>query len=150
MIAPVDPYLSQLAEAGCDRLTIHPEAGPHLDRSLRAIRGLGKQAGVALNPATPLPAIEHVLDLVDLVLVMTVNPGFGGQSFIPAMLEKIARLKAMLAGRPVHIQVDGGITAETAPRVVAAGADVLVAGSAVFGSGDYAAAIATLRADVVV
>ncbi len=145
MVAPVDAYLAPFAEAGADRLIVHAEAGPHLDRTLQAIQGLGKKAGVCLNPATPPEAVEWVLDRVDLVLVMTVNPGFGGQRFIPAVLEKIRRLRAMAAGRPLHIEVDGGINAETARDVVAAGADALVAGSAIFGSTDYAAAIEALR-----
>jgi ribulose-phosphate 3-epimerase len=145
MIAPADPFIEAFAEAGADLITVHAEAGPHLDRSLQAIRALGKRAGAALCPATPASAVEHVLDRLDLVLVMTVNPGFGGQTFIPAMLEKIARLRAMLAGRPVHIQVDGGINRASAPAAIAAGADVLVAGSAVFGQPDYRAAIAALR-----
>ncbi|MGB3418296.1 MAG: ribulose-phosphate 3-epimerase [Mesorhizobium sp.] len=132
MIAPADPYLAAFAEAGCDGMTVHAEAGPHLDRSLQTIRNLGKKAGVALNPATPESAIEYVLDRLDLILVMTVNPGFGGQAFIPATLEKIRRVKAMIGGRPIRIQVDGGISPQTAPLVAAAGADVLVAGAAVF------------------
>ncbi|ODT12077.1 MAG: ribulose-phosphate 3-epimerase [Kaistia sp. SCN 65-12] len=132
MISPADPYLSAFAEAGCDGMTIHAEAGPHLDRSLQTIRNLGKKAGVALNPATPESAIEYVLDRLDLILVMTVNPGFGGQAFIPATLEKIRRVKAMIGERPIRIQVDGGISAQTAPLVAAAGADVLVAGAAIF------------------
>ena len=132
MIAPADPYLAAFAEAGCDGMTVHAEAGPHLDRSLQTIRNLGKKAGVALNPATPESAIEYVLDRLDLILVMTVNPGFGGQAFIPATLEKIRRVKAMIGGRPIRIQVDGGISPHTAPLVAAAGADVLVAGAAVF------------------
>ena len=135
MIAPADPYLEAFAKAGADIITIHPEAGPHLERSLTAIRTLGKRAGVALNPGTHEGTIEHVLDKVDLVLAMTVNPGFGGQSFISAMIEKVRRLRAMVAGRPIELQVDGGITPETAPEVVSAGANVLVAGSAVFKGG---------------
>jgi ribulose-phosphate 3-epimerase len=127
---------------------VHAEAGPHLDRSLQAIKALGKKAGVAICPATPESAIEHVLDKLDLILVMTVNPGFGGQKFIPAMLEKIRRLRALSAGRPIPIEVDGGINAETAPLVLEAGANVLVAGSAIFGKSDYAAAIASLRGQV--
>lgn len=145
MIAPVDPYLEAFAAAGADRIVVHTEATIHLDRTLQAIGALGRLAGVALNPATPVTAVEHVLDRIDLVLVMTVNPGFGGQAFIPAMTEKIRRLKAMTAGRGIRIQVDGGITPETAPIAVAAGADVLVAGSAVFGQADYAHAIQALR-----
>ena len=132
MIAPADPYLAAFAEAGADIITIHPEAGPHLERSLSAIRDLGKKAGVALNPATPESAIEYVLDKVDLVLAMSVNPGFGGQSYIPAVTAKIARLRKMIGDRPIDLEVDGGITAETAPFAAGAGANVLVAGSAVF------------------
>ncbi len=135
MIAPADPYLEDFAKAGADVLTIHPEAGPHMDRSLRLIRSLGCKAGVALNPATHESVIEHVLDTVDLVLVMSVNPGFGGQSFIPAAVEKVRRVRAMIGERPIHIQVDGGVTPDTAPLVAGAGADVLVAGSAVFKGG---------------
>ena len=135
MIAPVDPYIAAFADAGADVLTAHVEAGPHLDRTLQAIRAAGCRAGVALNPATPAEAIACVLDRIDLVCVMTVNPGFGGQSFIPAMVPKIRRLREMIGDRPVHVEIDGGVTAETAPAVVAAGADVLVAGSAVFAGG---------------
>jgi ribulose-phosphate 3-epimerase len=145
MIAPADPYLEAFTKAGADLITVHAEAGPHLDRSLQVIRGLGKKAGASLCPATPASAIEHVLDRLDLVLVMTVNPGFGGQAFIPAMCEKIRRLRAMIGSRPIHIEVDGGINTETAPSVLAAGADVLVAGSAVFGQRDYGRAMAALR-----
>lgn len=145
MIAPVDPYLEAFAQAGADRLTVHAEACPHLDRTLQAIGNLGKSAGVALNPSTPESVIAYVLDRIDLVLVMTVNPGFGGQAFIPAMLEKIRRLRAMLGARPVHIEVDGGITPETAPLVLEAGANALVAGSAIFGAPPYEQAIAALR-----
>ena len=150
MISPVDPYLEAFAEAGADSLTVHPEAGAHLHRTLQAIRRLGKRSGVALNPATPADVLEHVLDDIDLVLVMTVNPGFGGQRFISGMIEKIAKLRAMIDARPrpVALQVDGGINAETAPLALNAGADVLVAGSAVFngGAGRYAQNIADLRA----
>ena len=135
MIAPADPYLAAFAEAGADIITVHTEAGPHLHRSLQTIRGLGKRAGVAINPGTPESAIEPVLDLVDLVLVMSVNPGFGGQAFIPAVCEKIRRITAMTAGREIDIQVDGGITAETAPAAAQAGANVLVAGSAALKGG---------------
>jgi ribulose-phosphate 3-epimerase len=135
MIAPADPYLEAFAKAGSDIITVHAEAGPHLDRSLQAIRALGKKAGVSLNPSTPESAIEFVLDRLDLILVMTVNPGFGGQAFIPAMVDKIARLRKMIGGRKIWLEVDGGVTPETAPQVVAAGADVLVAGSAVFKGG---------------
>ena len=146
MISPADPYIEAFASAGSDIITVHAEAGPHLDRSLRLIRSLGKRAGVSLNPATPESAIAYVLDLVDLVLVMTVNPGFGGQSFIPAMVDKVARLRAMIGDRPIEIEVDGGIRPDTAGRIAAAGATVLVAGSAVFGQPDYAKAIAEIRA----
>jgi ribulose-phosphate 3-epimerase len=148
MIAPADPYLEAFAAAGADTITIHPEAGPHLDRSLQTIRGLGKRAGAALNPATPVSAIEHVVDRLDLVLVMTVNPGFGGQSFIGAMLDKIAQVRALVAGRPIDIEVDGGVTPETAGKVAAAGANALVAGSAIFkgGAAAYAGNIAAIRA----
>jgi ribulose-phosphate 3-epimerase len=135
MIAPVDPYLKAFAEAGADIITIHAEAGPHLDRSLQAIRELGCKAGVSLNPSTPPDVLEYVLDRLDLILVMSVNPGFGGQSFLTSQLPKIARLRQMIGDRPIHLQVDGGITPQTAPAVVAAGADVLVAGSAVFRGG---------------
>ncbi|WP_439599226.1 ribulose-phosphate 3-epimerase [Falsiroseomonas sp.] len=147
MIAPADPYLAAFAEAGADLISLHPEAGPHLHRSLQTIRALGKQAGVVLNPGTPVEAVAPVLDLCDLVLVMSVNPGFGGQSFIRSQLQKIAALRAMIAatGRDIALQVDGGVTAATAPDCLAAGADVLVAGTAVFGAPDYAAAIGALR-----
>jgi ribulose-phosphate 3-epimerase len=147
MIAPADPYLTAFAEAGADLISLHPEAGPHLHRSLQTIRGLGKKAGVVLNPATPVAAVEHVLDLVDLILVMTVNPGFGGQSFLDGQLPKIAALRRMIdaTGREIALQVDGGVTAKTAPRCIEAGADVLVAGTAVFGAPDYAAAIGALK-----
>ncbi|WP_333670344.1 ribulose-phosphate 3-epimerase [Elioraea tepidiphila] len=145
MIEPVDPYLEAFAKAGADRIIVHVEASTHLDRTLQVIAALGKTAGVSLNPATPACMVAHVLDRVDLVLVMTVNPGFGGQRFIPAQLEKIRELRRMIGDRPIRIEVDGGITPETAPLVVEAGASVLVAGSAVFGAGDYAAAIAALR-----
>ncbi len=145
MIAPVDAYIEPFAKAGADRIVVHAEATTHLDRTLQAIQGQGKLAGVSLNPATPESVVEYVLDRIDLILVMTVNPGFGGQKFIPATLEKIRRLRAMTAGRPIRIQVDGGITKETAPLAIEAGASVLVAGSAVFGQSDYARAIAALR-----
>ncbi|MTH99459.1 ribulose-phosphate 3-epimerase [Roseibium sp. RKSG952] len=135
MIAPCDPYLEAFAKAGSDIITVHAEAGPHLDRSLQAIRNLGKKAGVSLNPSTPESVLEYVLDRLDLVLVMTVNPGFGGQKFIGAMVEKVRRIKSMIADRPIDIQIDGGITPETAPLVTRAGANVLVAGSAVFKGG---------------
>jgi len=145
MIAPCDPYLEAFAKAGADRITVHAEAGPHLHRSLQAIRALGKKAGVALNPGTPETAVEYVIDLVDLVLVMSVNPGFGGQSFIPSTIEKVRRISAMAGGRPIDIEVDGGVSPETAPQVARAGANVLVAGSAVFKGGAYRANIAAIR-----
>jgi len=147
MIAPADPYLDVFARAGADVITVHAEAGPHLDRSLQHIRSLGKQAGVALCPATPEEAVAHVLDRVDLILVMTVNPGFGGQAFIPAMAAKIRRIRALIGDRPIRLEVDGGITPETAAVAAGAGADVLVAGSAVFRGGPaaYAANIAAIR-----
>ena len=147
MIEPCDPFLEAFAKAGADRVTVHAEATRHLDRSLQAIQALGKKAGVALNPATPLCTIEHVLDRLDLVLVMTVNPGFGGQAFIPAMLDKVAEAKRMLAGRGIEIQVDGGVSPQTAPSLRDAGVTAMVAGSSVF-KGDaaaYAANIAALR-----
>jgi ribulose-phosphate 3-epimerase len=145
MIDPVDPYLQAFADAGADIITVHAEAGQHLDRTLQVIRGLGKKAGVSLNPATPESVIAYVLDKVDLILVMSVNPGFGGQSFIPAQVDKIRRIKEMVGSRPIEIEVDGGITADTARACVAAGAGVLVAGTAVFGTPDYAKNIAKLR-----
>lgn len=145
MIAPADPYLAAFAEAGSDIITIHAEAGPHLNRSLQAIRGLGKRAGVSLNPSTPESVIEYVLDEIDLVLVMSVNPGFGNQKFIPSAVEKIRRLRRLIGDRPIEIEVDGGVNAETVSLVAEAGARVLVAGSAVFAGGAYAAAIADLR-----
>jgi ribulose-phosphate 3-epimerase len=148
MIEPCEPFLEAFAQAGADHITIHAEATRHLDRSLHAIRDLGRKAGVALNPATPESAIEYVLDRLDLILVMTVNPGFGGQKFIPATVDKIKRVKAMIGGRNIRIEVDGGIGPETAPIVVAAGADTLVAGSAVFRGepSSYAANIDAIRA----
>ena len=139
MISPCDPYLEAFAKAGSDIITIHAEAGPHLHRSLQAIRALGKKAGVALNPATPESAIEYVLNDVDLILVMTVNPGFGGQKFIAETQEKIRKIKAMIGDRPIDLEVDGGVTAETAPLATAAGANALVAGSAVYRGGTEAA-----------
>ncbi len=148
MIAPCDPYLEAFAKAGSDIITVHAEAGPHLHRSLQAIRALGKKAGVSLNPATPAAAIEHVIDMVDLILVMSVNPGFGGQAFIPSALEKISHLRAMAAGRPIDIEVDGGVTPDTAAKIAAAGANALVAGSAVFKGGTegaYKANISAIR-----
>ena len=148
MIAPADPYLAAFAEAGADIITIHPEAGPHLERSLSVIRDLGKKAGVALNPSTPESAIEYVLDKVDLILAMSVHPGFGGQSYIPAATAKIAKLRNMIGDRPIDLEVDGGITAETAPFAANAGANVLVAGSAVYKGGpqQYKKNIEAIRA----
>jgi len=148
MISPADPYLEAFAAAGADHIIVHVEAGPHIHRSLQAVRALGKKAGVVLNPGTSESAVEHVIDLVDLILVMSVNPGFGGQAFIPEAVEKVRRLRAMAGGRPIDIEVDGGITPETAPRVIAAGANVLVAGTAVFRGGKpeaYRNNIAALR-----
>ena len=135
MIAPADPYIEAFAKAGADLITVHAEAGPHLHRTLQAIRGHGKRAGVALNMTTPLAVVEHILDGVDLILVMTINPGFGGQKFTPSMVDKVRQARAMIGDRPIHLEVDGGIDPATAPLVAAAGADVLVAGSAVFGGG---------------
>ncbi|SFT66983.1 ribulose-phosphate 3-epimerase [Mesorhizobium sp. YR577] len=146
MITPADPYLAAFADAGCDIITVHAEAGPHLDRSLQAIRNLGKKAGVSLNPSTPESVIEYVLDRLDLVLIMTVNPGFGGQAFIPAMVEKVKRIKALIGDRPIDIEIDGGVSAETAPLVTAAGANVLVAGAAIFKGGSEAAYRANIEA----
>jgi ribulose-phosphate 3-epimerase len=132
MIAPCDPYLEAFAKAGSDIITVHVEAGPHVHRSLQAIRALGKKAGVTMNPATPTDMVELVIDLVDLILVMSVNPGFGGQKFIPAAIDKVRTLRALAGARPIDIEIDGGITPEVTPDVVRAGANVLVAGSAVF------------------
>jgi ribulose-phosphate 3-epimerase len=147
MISPADPYLEAFAKAGADIITVHAEAGPHLHRSVQAIRALGKKAGVALNPATPPDHVAYLLDDIDLVLAMTVNPGFGGQSFIHAVLPKIRQLREMIAGRDIALEVDGGVTAQTAGDCAAAGADYLVAGSAIFkgGPGTYETAIADIR-----
>ena len=145
MINPAQPYLKDYAEAGADIITVHAEADKHLDRSLQLIRSLGKKAGVSLNPNTPETLLEYVLDKVDLILVMSVNPGFGGQKFITTQLEKIQRIRNMIGHRPIELEVDGGLSSETAASVVKAGADVLVAGSAVFNSDDYATAIGALR-----
>ena len=151
MIAPVDPYIEAFAAAGADIITAHVEAGPHIHRTLQAIRATGKKAGVALNPGTPAEAVAHLLDLTDLICVMTVNPGFGGQSFLD-MTAKVRALRSMIGDRPIHIEIDGGVTTTTAPLVAAAGADVLVAGSAVFKGGSvanpapYGANIAAIRA----
>ena len=145
MINPAQPHLSDYAEAGADIITVHVEADADLDRSLQIIQGLGKKAGVSLNPSTPETAIEHVIDKVDLILVMTVNPGFSGQSFIASQVEKIRRIKAMIGDRPIEIEVDGGINADNVKMVTEAGANVVVAGNAVFSGDDYAAAIGALR-----
>jgi ribulose-phosphate 3-epimerase len=149
MISPVDPFIEAFAEAGADGITVHPEAGPHIHRTLQLIRSLGKKAGVVLNPGTPIEAIDNLMDLVDLVLIMSVNPGFGGQSFIESQLKKIEQAAARIAktGRDIALEVDGGITPETAKRAIAAGATVLVAGTSVFKGGPsaYAANIAALR-----
>lgn len=138
MISPCDPHLEAFAKAGSDIITVHVEAGPHLHRSLQAIRNLGKKAGVTMNPATPIETIEHVIDVVDLVLVMSVNPGYGGQKYIPAATEKIRRVKALIGNRPIDLEIDGGVTAENAAEVTGAGANALVAGSAVFKGGPSA------------
>jgi ribulose-phosphate 3-epimerase len=135
MIAPVDPYIEAYAKSGADVITAHLESGPHVHRTLQAIRATGKKAGLAINPGTGIDAVGHLLDLTDLICVMTVNPGFGGQKFIASQVEKVRTLRAMIGDRPIHIEIDGGVTVDTAPLVVAAGADVLVAGSAVFSGG---------------
>jgi ribulose-phosphate 3-epimerase len=152
MISPVDAYLEAYAKAGADNITVHVEAGPHIHRSLQAIQSMGKTPGIAINPGTPVEAVAELLDMVGLVCVMTVNPGFGGQSFITNQLDKIARLRQMIGDRPVHIEIDGGISTKTAPMVTKAGADVLVAGAAVFNGGSadqpaaYGANIRAIRA----
>ena len=148
MIAPCDPYLEAFAKAGCDIITVHVESGPHVHRSLQAIRALGKKAGVTLNPGTPVAALENLIDLVDLVLVMSVNPGFGGQAFIPGALDKIAQVRALVGARPIDIEIDGGVTPDNAAAVARAGANALVAGSAVFKGGTveaYRRNIAAIR-----
>jgi ribulose-phosphate 3-epimerase len=147
MISPVDPYIEAFAQAGADIITVHPEAGPHVHRTLQLIRSLGKKAGVVLNPGTPVDALDNLMDLADLILIMSVNPGFGGQSFIESQLKKLeaAAEKIAKSGRDIFLEVDGGITPETAKRAIAAGANVMVAGTAVFKGGDYAANIAALR-----
>lgn len=145
MIDPAQPYLKEYADAGADIITVHAEADKHLDRSLQAIKDLGKKAGVSLNPGTPETVIEYVLDRLDLILVMSVNPGFGGQSFMASQLPKIARIREMIGDRPIELEVDGGVNTDTIKSVVDAGADVLVAGSAVFKGDDYAATIGALR-----
>lgn len=146
MIAPADPYLEAFAKAGSDIITVHAEAGPHLDRSLQYIRSLGKKAGVSLNPSTPEGAIEYVLDKVDLILVMTVNPGFGGQSFIESQCQKISNISKMIGDRPIHLEVDGGVNPATVAAVARAGANALVAGSGVFKGGKYRENIEAIRA----
>jgi ribulose-phosphate 3-epimerase len=145
MIAPCDPYLEAFAKAGADIITVHVESGPHVHRSLQAIRALGKKAGVTMNPGTPVSSVEHVIDLVDLILVMSVNPGFGGQAFIPAAIDKVREVRALVGARPIDIEVDGGINPQNAGQVIAAGANVLVAGNAVFKGGNYKANIAAIR-----
>jgi ribulose-phosphate 3-epimerase len=145
MISPVDPYLAQFAAAGADLISVHAESGPHLDRSLQAIKNLGKKVGVAINPATSMSVIENVIDRLDLILLMTVNPGFGGQTFITAMLDKIRAAKAMVGGRDIDIEVDGGVTVENAGAIYKAGANAMVAGSSIFKGNDYAANIKSLR-----
>ena len=138
MIAPCDPYLEAFAKAGSDIITVHVESGPHVHRSLQAIRALGKKAGITLNPGTPIETIENVIDLVDLILIMSVNPGFGGQAFIPGALEKVSRARALAGARPIDIEIDGGVTPDNAEAVARAGANVLVAGSAAFKGGPSA------------
>ncbi len=147
MIAPADPYIEAFAKAGSDIISIHAEAGAHLHRSVQSIKSMGKKAGVVLNPATPISAIEHVIDMVDLVLIMTVNPGFGGQAFLHSMIDKVRSVKALISNRPIDLEIDGGITSATAPFVVAAGANVLVAGSAIYtgNATHYASNIASIR-----
>ncbi|MET3713294.1 Ribulose-phosphate 3-epimerase [Sphingomonas sp. S2M10] len=149
MITPVDPMLAAFAEAGADTISVHPEAGPHLHRTLQTIKALGKRAGVVLNPSTPVDAVDYVMDLVDLILVMSVNPGFGGQKFLESQLPKITELRRRIeaSGRAIDLEVDGGIDRETAPKAIAAGANALVAGTATFtgGPSQYAANIAALR-----
>ena len=145
MIDPAQPFLKEYADAGADIITVHAEADKHLDRSLQAIKDMGKKAGVSLNPGTSESAIEYVLDRLDLILVMSVNPGFGGQSFMPSQLPKIKRIREMIGNRPIELEVDGGVNTDTIKSVVDAGADVLVAGSAVFKGDDYAATIGALR-----
>jgi len=148
MIAPADPFIVAFAEAGADVITVHAEAGPHLDRTLQLIRACGKKAGVALNPSTPETVLEFVLDRIDLVLVMSVNPGFGGQAFIPAMVDKVRKVRSLVGRRPIDIEVDGGVSSETVAALAKAGANVFVAGSAVFRGGTpeaYAANIEAIR-----
>jgi len=146
MIAPCDPYIEAFAKAGSDIITVHAESGPHLDRSLQLIRSFGKKAGVTLTPSTHESALEYVLDKVDLILVMTVNPGFGGQAFLSSQLQKIRNIRAMIGDRPIDLEVDGGVNTDTVAEVVKAGANALVAGSGVFKGGDYRGNIEALRA----
>jgi ribulose-phosphate 3-epimerase len=150
MISPVDGFLQAFADAGADTITVHPEAGPHLHRTIQAIKALGKRAGVSLNPATPAKMLDYVLEEVDLVLIMSVNPGFGGQSFLPGALKKIQRIRRLIeaSGRPIRLEVDGGIKADNIRRVAEAGGDAFVAGSAIFGAGDYRRAIDAMRAEL--
>ena len=148
MIAPVDPYIAAFAKAGADSITVHAEAGPHLQRSLQAIKAEGKRAGVAINPATPLSAVEHILEDIDLLLVMSINPGFGGQTFIPHAMEKIRQANALIGNRPIDLEVDGGVTADNARELAQAGINVFVAGTAILGGNDtttYASRIAAIR-----
>lgn len=151
MIAPCDPYLEAFAKAGSDIITIHAESGPHMHRSLQAIRALGKKTGISINPGTPVSALEHVIDLLDMILIMSVNPGFGGQKYIPESAKKVAQAAALIGDRDIHIEVDGGITPQTASLVVDAGADVLVAGSAIYdgkGKESYAKNISAIKASL--
>jgi ribulose-phosphate 3-epimerase len=145
MIAPCDPFIEAFAKAGSDIITVHAEAGPHLDRSLQLIRGFGKKAGVSITPSTPESVIDYVLDKIDLILVMTVNPGFGGQAFLPSQLPKIKAIRSMIGARPIHLEVDGGINADTVAAVAEAGANAIVAGSGVFRGGAYAENISAIR-----
>lgn len=148
MIAPADPYIEAFAKAGSDIISIHAESGPHLHRSLQAVRNQGKKAGAVINPATPVSALENVIDLLDLILIMTVNPGFGGQSFIPGSLAKIEQANALIGSRPIDLEVDGGVTADNAAAITKAGANVLVAGSAVYAGNDpktYAGRMEAIR-----
>ena len=145
MIAPCDQFIEAFAKAGSDIITVHAEAGPHLDRSLQLIRGFGKKAGVSITPSTPESVIDYVLDKIDLILVMTVNPGFGGQAFLPSQLPKIKAIRSMIGARPIHLEVDGGINADTVAAVAEAGANAIVAGSGVFRGGAYAENISAIR-----
>lgn len=150
MIAPVDPYIEAFAEAGADIITVHPESGPHLHRTVQKIKSLGKKAGVSLNPATPIEVLDYILPDIDLVLVMSVNPGFGGQAFIPSALEKLRKIRERIdrSGRDIHLQVDGGVKVDNIGEIAIAGADTFVAGSAIFGADDYPATIAAMREEI--